>query len=95
MIRAMVLLIACALSAINAVAQAASSTTLTIRVFSERRVDAITITPISSRRMDAHLPAVPASANLRAALSAVRAWAHSTDTCNNCKRSRSSAALFA
>ena len=47
MIRAMVLLIAYALSAINAVAQAASSTTLTLHVFSERRVDAITIIPIT------------------------------------------------
>ncbi len=48
MIRAMVLLIPCALSAINGAAQAASSTTLTICVFSERRVDAITITPIAA-----------------------------------------------
>jgi stage II sporulation protein D len=48
MMRAIALLIVCALSAINAAAQAASSTMLTVRVFSERRVDAITVTPLSS-----------------------------------------------
>ncbi len=67
MIRAMVLLIVCALSAINAAAQADGSTTMTVRVFSERRVDAITITPISSdawMRTCSQCPRQPISAPL-------------------------------